>query len=98
MRLIVLVSIAKAVGSMRPMQKTMQKALRKAVAPTAAAIALLGCSPAANAALRDAVVELSSQRGDVAPSSGSVYGKVRHDLVRQMFETAPCSAASGRDI
>ena len=59
MRLIVLVSIANAVVSMRPMQKTMQKALRKAVAPTATAIALLGCSPAANAALREDVVELA---------------------------------------
>ena len=59
MRLIVLVSIANAVVSMRPMQKTMQKALRKAVAPTAAAIALLGGSTAANAALREDVVELA---------------------------------------
>ena len=47
---------------------------------------------------RDAVIERSSQRGDVAPFSGLVYGLLRHDLVRQMFETA-CSLYHGvRDV
>ena len=55
MRLILLVSLANAVVALRPVQKI----LRKAVAPTAAAVALLGGSPAANAALKEDVVELA---------------------------------------
>ena len=55
MRLILLASLASAVVALRPVQKI----LRKAVAPTAAAVALLGASPAANAALKEDVVELA---------------------------------------
>ena len=55
MRLILLASLANAVVAMRPLQKI----VRKAVAPTAAAVALLGGSPAANAALKEDVVELA---------------------------------------
>lgn len=56
MRLILLLSLLKAVAAMRPVHCA---ALRRAIAPTAAAITLLGGAPAAEAALRDDVVELA---------------------------------------
>ena len=67
MRLVLLASLANAVVSMRPVQKI----LRKAVAPTAAAVALLGASPAANAALKEDVVELADARKRAAAADAA---------------------------